>query len=78
MFVAFWVAAGLCFMGNTSAQDKEQALRGGYHGPGNLLLRKPSLLFHLASLMGLNGSNSNNSVSAFFLLSLIFVKVILV
>jgi hypothetical protein len=66
MFVAFWVAAGLCFMGNTSVQEQEQALQGGYHGPGNLLLRKPSLLSHLASLMGLNGSNYNNSVSTFF------------
>jgi hypothetical protein len=50
-------------MGNTSAQDQEQALQGGCHGRGSLPMRKPSLLFHLPSLMGLNGSNCNTSLS---------------
>ena len=49
-------------MGNTSAQDQELALQGGYHGQGNLLMRKLSLFFHLASLMGPNGSNCNDSI----------------
>ena len=51
--------AGLCFMGNTSVQDQEQGLQGGYHGQGNLLMRKPSLFFHLTSLMAPNGSHYN-------------------
>lgn len=44
-------------MVNTSAQDQEQAFQEGYHGQGNLQMRKPNLLFHLAILMALNGSN---------------------
>ena len=54
--------AGLCFMGNTNVQGQEQPLQGECHGLENSLIRKPSLLFHLATLMGLNGSNCNDSI----------------
>lgn len=46
-------------MGNTSAQEQGQVLQGECHGQENSLMRKPSLLFHLASLMALNGSSYN-------------------
>lgn len=54
--------AGLCFMGNTNAQGQEQPLQEECHGLENSLIRKPSLLFHLPTLMGLNGSNCNDSI----------------
>ena len=47
-------------MGNTSAQDQERAMQEEWHGQESSLMKKPSLLFHLASLMDLNGSNCDN------------------
>lgn len=49
---------GLYSMDSTNAQDQEQATRGEYHGQGSSLMRKLSLLFHLATLIALNGSIS--------------------
>lgn len=70
--------AGLCSMGNTNAQDQELALQEEFHGQENSLMRKLSLLFHLATLMGLNGlKNNNNNISRFFFYLLTFVKAIL-
>lgn len=53
-----WKIAGQCIMGNTSAVDQGQILQEECHGPENLVMKKLSLLFHLASLMALNGSES--------------------
>jgi len=47
----------LFFMDSTSAQDLVQILQGEFHGQENSLMRKLHLFCHLASLMGLNGSN---------------------
>ena len=63
MFVVMWLVhllflgvAGLCIMGNINVQDQELALQGECHGQENLVMKKLSLLSHLASLMDLNGS----------------------
>lgn len=55
-------------MGNTNAQGQEQPLQEECHGQESSLIRKPSLLFHLATLMGLNGSKCNDSIPHLLLL----------
>lgn len=44
-------------MGSTSAVEQVLILQEEYHGPENLPIKKPSLLYHLASLMAQSGSN---------------------
>lgn len=51
---------GLCSMDNTNAQDQEQNLQEEWHGRENSLMRKLNPLFHLTSLMALNGSECNS------------------
>lgn len=44
-------------MDNTNAVDQGPDLQEEFHGQESLLMKKLSLLFHLALLMVLNGSN---------------------
>lgn len=49
-------------MDNTNAKGQELASLEEYHGLGNSLMKKLSLLFLLASLMDLNGLNCNHII----------------
>ena len=52
---------GPCTMDNTNARDQDPNMRAECLGQESSLMRRLSLLFHLASLMALSGSNCRTS-----------------